>query len=366
MNQSHVRETVEGWISKISDIESVISPQSPLHDEIRLHWNRLTKPPGSLGRLEELAQWYGVVHGTSHLPDPKATVCVFAADHGITQAGVSAYPSIVTQEMVKNFSEGGAAINVLTRSYGMGLEVVDVGVNGDLSGIPGIIHRKVAEGTKNFLSEPAMLPEMGLQAMSVGRERAHSLIREGCKLLITGEMGIGNTTSSSALAAALLPMPAEEVTGRGTGVNDESYLLKIRVIEESLMKYRNLLATPLDWLWAVGGLEIAAIVGFIIGAAEKRTPVVLDGLITSAAALVAVRLDKRLGGYLVAGHEGAEPGHRRILEALSLEPVLRLGLRLGEGTGGAMAAQIVRSAVTLYHEMATFESAMVSGPTGQN
>lgn len=362
MPHTHVRATVEEWISNIPHLETGCTSESPLHGEILSHWNRLTKPPGSLGRLEALAQWYGVVHGTSHLPTPKTIVCVFAADHGITQAGVSAYPSVVTQEMVKNFSEGGAAINVLTRSLDVGLEVVDVGVQGDLSGIPGILHRKVAPGTRNFLSEPAMFPEVGLKAMAVGRERAHCLVAEGYKLLVTGEMGIGNTTASSALAAALLPMPPEEVTGRGTGVNDESYRLKIRVIEEALMRYRHLMATPLDWLWAVGGLEIAAIVGFIVGAAEKRTPVVLDGLITTAAALVAVRLDKRLSGFLLAGHEGVEPGHRRILEALSLDPVLRLGLRLGEGTGGVMAAQIVRSAVILYQEMATFEAAKVSGP----
>ncbi|MHB1605617.1 MAG: nicotinate-nucleotide--dimethylbenzimidazole phosphoribosyltransferase [Leptospirales bacterium] len=362
MPHSHVRATIEEWIANIPPLETEGGKESPLNGEIRSHWDRLTKPAGSLGRLESLAQWYGVVHGTSRLPEPKTMVCVFAADHGITQAGVSAYPSVVTQEMVKNFSEGGAAINVLTRSMGISLEVVDVGVNGNLEGIPGIIHRKVAPGTKNFLSEPAILPEIGLKAMIVGRERAHRLVEEGFNLLVTGEMGIGNTTASSALAAALLPMAPEEVTGRGTGLNDETYRLKVRVIEEALMRYRLIMATPLDWLWAVGGLEIAAIVGFIIGAAEKRTPVVLDGLITSAAALVAVRLDSRLSGFLLAGHEGQEPGHRRILEALSLEPVLRLGLRLGEGTGGVLAAQIVRSSVILYQQMATFESAKVSGP----
>ena len=362
MSYSHIRGTIEEWIANVPHLETDTAREAPIHREIRSHWDRLTKPPGSLGRLESLVMWYGTVHGSSRLPEPKTIVCVFAADHGINEAGVSAYPSVVTQEMVKNFSEGGAAINVLTRSSGISLEVVDVGVNGNLEGIPGILHRKVAPGTKNFLSEPAILPEIGLKAMMVGRERAHRLVEEGFNLLVTGEMGIGNTTSSSALAAALLPMAPEEVTGRGTGVNDESYRLKIRVIEEALMRYRHLMATPLDWLWTVGGLEIAAVVGFIIGAAEKRTPVILDGLITSAAALVAVRLDKRLSGFLLAGHEGHEPGHRRILDALSLEPLLRLGLRLGEGSGGVLAAQIVRSSILLYQEMATFEAAKVSGP----
>jgi len=264
--------------------------------------------------------------------------------------------------MVRTFAEGGAAISVLTRHLGMGLAVVDVGVDGDLSGIPGVISRKVLNGTRNFLEEPAMTPEEGIKAMEAGREMAHMLVNDGYRLLVTGEMGIGNTTASSALAAALLPMAAEEVTGRGTGVDDKVFRNKIRVIEEVLLKYRPLLLTPLDWLWAVGGLEIAAMVGFIIGAAEKKTPVVLDGLITSSAALVACRLEKGLAANLLAGHQSQEPGHRHILDDIGLAPLLNLSLRLGEGTGGALAAQLVISAVRLYQEMATFESAHVPGP----
>jgi nicotinate-nucleotide--dimethylbenzimidazole phosphoribosyltransferase len=357
-----VRLTVEKWLKHLSGRDSAGSHEDILIRKMKDHWDHLTKPTGSLGQLESLAIWYGRVHGSASLPDPRTAVCVFAGDHGVTRAGVSAYPSSVTREMVRTFAEGGAAISVLTRHLGMGLAVVDVGVDGDLSGIPGVISRKVLNGTRNFLEEPAMTPEEGIKAMEAGREMAHMLVNDGYRLLVTGEMGIGNTTASSALAAALLPMAAEEVTGRGTGVDDKVFRNKIRVIEEVLLKYRPLLLTPLDWLWAVGGLEIAAMVGFIIGAAEKKTPVVLDGLITSSAALVACRLEKGLAANLLAGHQSQEPGHRHILDDIGLAPLLNLSLRLGEGTGGALAAQLVISAVRLYQEMATFESAHVPGP----
>lgn len=353
---------MEKWISAIRPIAGSTKTPEAIVNRINAHWHNLTKPKGSLGRLESLAVWFGQVHGKERLPDPCSCVCVFAADHGVTESGVSAYPSAVTREMVRNFTSGGAAINVLTRHQGIRLEVVDVGVNGDLAGWAGVTHRKVAMGTRNFLEEPAMLPETGLKAMEVGRDMAHALIAQGIALLIPGEMGIGNTTSSSALASALLHMPPEEVTGRGTGLNDKMFQKKVRVIEDSVRKYSPVMATPLDWLWAVGGLEIAAIAGFIIGAAEKRTPVILDGLITSAGALVVHKLFPPISEYLLAGHVGQEPGHRKILDSMGLDPLLKLDLRLGEGTGGALAANLVRSSVYLYNEMATFESAQVSGP----
>jgi nicotinate-nucleotide--dimethylbenzimidazole phosphoribosyltransferase len=362
LSKPRIRQTVEKWISAIPLLGRGPDALESHERRIRAHWDLLTKPKGSLGKLESIGTWFGLIHGKDRLPEPHCCVCVFAADHGVTEAGVSAYPSAVTREMVRTFTSGGAAINVLTRRLGLRLEVVDVGVNGDLSGWTGVVHRKVAAGTKNFLEEPAMLPETGLAAMEVGRDMAHALIGQGVTLLVPGEMGIGNTTSSSALAAALLLMPPEEVTGRGTGLDDSSYRKKIRVIENAVGIYTPLMATSLDWLWAVGGLEIAAIAGFIIGAAEKRTPVVLDGLITSAAALVVYKLFPEISSYLLAGHVGHEPGHRKILDAMGLDPLLNLDLRLGEGTGGALAASLVRSSVCLYNEMATFESAQVSGP----
>ncbi len=362
MTHPAARLTIEKWLQKVKNERTACLSMDGLLREMKTHWDHLTKPAGSLGQMESLAVWFGLVHGTSRLPEPRTAVCVFAGDHGVTRAGVSAYPSAVTREMVRNFSEGGAAICVLTRQFGMGLSVVDVGVDGDLSGLSGIVHRKVAPGTRNFLEEPAMTPEQGLKAMEAGKEMAHRLVDEGYRILVTGEMGIGNTTAASTLAAALLSLPAEAVTGRGTGVDDKVYRNKVRVVEEALLKYRSLLLTPLDWLWAVGGLEIAAMTGFIIGAAERRTPVVLDGLITASSALVACRLEKSLSAYLLAGHQSQEPGHRPILDEIGLSPLLKLDLRLGEGTGGALAAQLVMSAVRLYQEMATFEGAQVSGP----
>jgi nicotinate-nucleotide--dimethylbenzimidazole phosphoribosyltransferase len=356
------RLTIEKWLQEVKRERSACHSMDVLLREMKTHWDHLTKPAGSLGQMESLAVWFGLVHGTSRLPEPRTAVCVFAGDHGVTRAGVSAYPSSVTREMVKNFAEGGAAICVLTRQFGMGLSVVDVGVDGDLSGLSGVIHRKVASGTRNFLEEPAMTPEEGLKAMEAGREMAHRLVDDGYRILVAGEMGIGNTTAASALVAALLSLPGEVVTGRGTGVDDSVFRNKVRVVEEALLKYRALLLTPLDWLWAVGGLEIAAMTGFMIGAAERRTPVVLDGLITSSAALVACRLEKGMSAYLLAGHQSQEPGHRPILDEIGLSPLLNLDLRLGEGTGGALAAHLVMTAVRLYQEMATFESAQVSGP----
>lgn len=327
---------------------------------IRYRLDHLTKPLGSLGRLEEIAFWYARIHGSDRPPAPKGFCAVFAADHGVTAAGVSAYPSSVTREMVLNFVRGGAAISVLSRTHGLDLKVVDVGVDGDLSGVEGVTHRKVARGTRNFAVEPAMTPTDGIRAMEAGMEMANLAADSGATLLLTGEMGIGNTTASSALASALLRYPPEELTGLGTGLTPEGHRKKIQVIEGALSRYRPLLASPLDWLWAVGGLEIAALAGFIIGGAVRKIPVILDGFITGAAALVAVTVIPEVRPYLLASHMSLEPGHRRILEHLGLSPLLSLDLRLGEGSGAALAYPLVASAVELYNRMATFEEAKVS------
>lgn len=338
-----------------------IRPVDPGFDAaIRYRLDHLTKPLGSLGRLEEIAFWYARIHGSDRPPAPKGFCAVFAADHGVTAAGVSAYPSSVTREMVLNFVRGGAAISVLSQIHGIDLKVVDVGVDGDLAEIPGILHRKVARGTRNFSIEPAMLPADGIRAMEVGMELAELATQSGATLLLTGEMGIGNTTASSALAAALLRYPPEELTGLGTGLTPDAHRHKIQVIEAALSRYRPLLASPLDWLFAVGGLEIAALAGFIIGGAVRRIPVVLDGFITGAAALVAVTVIPEVRPYLMASHMSIEPGHRRILDHLGLSPLLSLDLRLGEGSGAALAYPLVSSAVELYNRMATFEEAKVS------
>ncbi|MCL5284851.1 MAG: nicotinate-nucleotide--dimethylbenzimidazole phosphoribosyltransferase [Nitrospirae bacterium] len=327
---------------------------------IRYRIDHLTKPLGSLGRIEEVAFWYASLHGSDRPPAPKGFCAVFAADHGVTAEGVSAYPQSVTRQMVLNYLAGGAAISVLSRVHGFDLKIVDVGVNGDLAGHPSLLHRKVRHGTRNFAVEPAMMPEEGLRAMEAGMELAVLAAESGATLLLTGEMGIGNTTSASALAAALLRHPPEDLTGSGTGLTPEGKLRKIRVIDQALASYRPLLASPLDWLFAVGGLEIAALAGFIIGGAVRRIPVVLDGFITGTAALAAVTLIPEVRPWLMASHMSMEPGHRRILEHLGLSPLLALDLRLGEGSGAALAYPLVVSAVSLYNDMATFEEARVS------
>ncbi len=338
-----------------------VRPPDPGFDAaIRYRLDHLTKPLGSLGRLEEVALWYARLHGTDRPPAPKGFCAVFAADHGVTEEGVSAYPQSVTRQMVMNYLGGGAAISVLSRLHGFDLRIVDVGVNGDLGAVPALVSRKVRAGTRNFAQEPAMTPEEGLRAMEAGMEMAVSAAESGATVLLTGEMGIGNTTASSALAAALLRHPPEDLTGAGTGLTSEGRLRKIRVIDQALARYRPLLASPMDWLFAVGGLEIAALAGFIIGGAVRRIPVILDGFITGTAALAATTLIPEVRSWLLASHMSLEPGHRRILEHLGLAPLLSLDLRLGEGSGAALAYPLVESAVALYNQMATFEEARVS------
>ena len=338
-----------------------VGPIDPGFDAaIKDRLDHLTKPLGSLGRLEDVAFWYARLHGSDRPPAPRGACVVFAGDHGVTAEGVSAYPSSVTREMVLNYLRGGAAISVLSRTHGFSLSIVDVGVDGDLSGAEGLIHRKVARGTKNFRREPAMAPRDGIRALEVGMEMADRSAKAGATLLLTGEMGIGNTTSSTALAAALLRRPPEELAGTGTGLSPEGRRKKIRVVEESLAVYRPLLSSPLDWMCAVGGFEIAALTGFIIGGAVRRIPVILDGFITTTAALLAVELIPGVRPWLLASHMSLEPGHRHLLEHLGLAPLLALDLRLGEGSGAAVAYPLVVSAVELYNRMATFSEASVS------
>lgn len=351
---SELHPPVSHWAREVRPIDPGFDPA------IRYRLDHLTKPLGSLGRLEEVALWYARLHGSDRPPAPKGTCVVFAADHGITAEGVSAYPSSVTRQMVLNYLGGGAAISVLSRIHGFTLKIVDVGVDGDLDGLPDLVHRKVRRGTRNFIKEPAMMPAEGIRAMEAGMEMAVQAAESGATLLLTGEMGIGNTTAASALAAALLRHPPEDLTGTGAGLTQDGKLHKIRVIDEALARYRPLLASPMDWLFSVGGLEIAALTGFIIGGAVRRIPVVLDGFITGAAALAAVTLIPEVRPWLLASHMSQEPGHRRVLEHMGLSPLLFLGLRLGEGSGAALAYPLVVAAVELYNQMATFEEAKVA------
>jgi len=321
------------------------------------HLDQLTKPPGSLGRLESLVVQLAGITGSAAPRIERPAVAVFAADHGVTAQGVSAYPSDVTAQMVANFVNGGAAINVLARAAGAELVVVDVGVAGrELT-----VSSRVRAGTRDMTVEPAMTHEEVLAAISVGRNVVRGLVADGCDAIALGEMGIGNTTAASALVAALTGRRPAEVTGRGTGLDAGAVHHKVAVIEAALRLHQPGPDDPLGTLAAVGGLEIAALVGAMLTAAEARIPIILDGFISGAAALVAAGIAPNLAARLIASHRSAEPGHRVILEQLALEPLLDLDLRLGEGSGAALALPLIRSATLLLEEMATFDSAGISG-----
>ncbi len=318
----------------------------------------LTKPRGSLGRLEDLAR---VLAGITGDPLPRVAgkvVVVIAADHGVTAQGVSAYPASVTAQMVANFLAGGAAVNVLACLAGVRVVVVDVGVDAELAPHPELRARKVRRGTRDLASEPAMTAGETLAALEVGLDLAAELAHP-TTLVALGEMGIGNTTAASALIALLAGVPAAEVTGRGTGIDDATLAHKRAVSDRALALHRGAAGDPLAALAAVGGLEIAALAGLTIGAAARRSPVIVDGLIAGAAAYAAVAIAPAARPYLIAGHRSVEVGHALTLARLGLEPLLVLRLRLGEGTGAVLAMQSVEAATAVLREMATFSGAAV-------
>ncbi len=342
-------------------LDAIAPVDRGLETEICAHLDNLTKPQGSLGFLEDLAASYCLMMDNVMPRLGKKRIVTFAGDHGVAIEGVSAYPSEVTPQMVYNMLSGGAAINVLSRHIGAGLQVVDIGVADPLEGASGLMRRKVKLGTDNMSKGPAMSEEEAIQGIQVGVELALAAADDGVSLLGTGEMGIANTTPSSALYAALIPCSVAEVTGRGTGIDDARLKHKINVIERSLEINAPLLSDPLRTMAAVGGLEIAGICGLILGAAGRRLPVVVDGFISSAAALVAVRLSPAVSDYLFFSHCSAEAGHRIFFDKLGIRPILDLDMRLGEGTGAALAMHVIEGAVKIYNEMATFDSAGVSG-----
>jgi nicotinate-nucleotide--dimethylbenzimidazole phosphoribosyltransferase len=296
------------------------------------------------------------------VPEP-AVVAVFAADHGVLAEGVSPWPQEVTAQMVANFCAGGAAVNVLAGHVGADVVVVDVGVAGDLPVHPRLRSAKVRAGTANLATGPAMTESEARQALDVGARLAAELAAGGTRCLLTGDMGIGNTTPSAALIAALTGRAAAEVTGRGTGIDDDRWALKVRVVETAVDRMRGT-TDPLAILAALGGLEIAALAGFVIGGAAARLPVLLDGVIAGAGALVATALVPACGGYLFAGHRSTEPGAIAVLEQLQLEPLIDLELRLGEGTGACLALPVLQGAAKILRDMATFESAGVTEDRG--
>ena len=320
----------------------------------------LTKPPGSLGRLEEVANRCAAIRESFDIGMDRPRIVLFAADHGVCAEGVSAYPQEVTAQMVANFLRGGAAINAFARAGGIEVRVVDIGVAAALPGSAGLIGRRVAPGAGNFCHEPAMTGDAMIAALETGIELACEAAESGCGLLGFGEMGIGNTTSASAIAAALSGDNVEAVAGRGAGADDACMIRKRSAIARGLALHAASLDTPLGILRCVGGLEIAGMCGFCLGAAARRVPVVTDGFIATAAAALAVRICPASSGYIFASHRSAEPGHAHLLAILEQQPLLDLGMRLGEGTGAALAMGLMRAAVAAFTGMATFAGAGVS------
>jgi len=326
-----------------------------------LRQSRLTKPPRSLGRLEEIANRCAAILRILPPHLRKSRLVIFAGDHGVCAENVTPYPQAVTAQMVRNFLRGGAAINAIARSCGIELQVVDVGVAGEAIDDAALMRCRIAAGTRNLAREPAMTRAQAMAAIDVGVELAQTAVSEQCDLLGIGEMGIGNTTSASALAAVLSGSPAASVTGRGTGLDDAQLSRKIDVVDRAVQLHGPHCADPIDLLARLGGLEIAAMCGFCLGAAVCRRPVVIDGFIATAAATVATRLAPAAGDYFVAGHRSTEPGHTILLEILGQRPLLDLEMRLGEGTGAALGMAVTRAAAAALAEMATFEAAGVSG-----
>ena len=346
----------------VHDPEGAVQrPRAADPDAIRAHLDALTKPPGSLGRLEELALRLALVYGDPPPPLRRRSVLVLAGDHGVARRGVSAYPPEVTAQMCRNLASGGAAACVLARAVDADLLVADLGVDADLEDVPGLAHRKVGRGTRDLASGPAMTPGECDAAITAGRGLAMERLGSGAEVLALGDMGIGNTTSASALTAAILGLQGDRLIGPGTGATGVRLRAKRTAVERGLERVAGV-TDPLRLLQELGGFEIAGMVGAILAAARAGRVVVIDGFVVTAASLVATRLSPAVVHYLVAAHRSAEPGHTIQLEALGLVPLLDLNLRLGEGTGALLALPLLTAAAGLLRDMATFESAGIAGP----
>jgi nicotinate-nucleotide--dimethylbenzimidazole phosphoribosyltransferase len=358
-----MKTAIRSVVSKI--VAAIESPSEVWLARARAHLDVLTKPPGSLGMLEDIAAQMVSIRQEDFAEPLRKAVYVFAADHGVTTEGVSAYPSEVTRQMVLNFLAKGAAINVLAKLHRVRMNVVDVGVDAHFDAVDGLLNCKVRYGTRNMLHEAAMNDAELAQALAVGSRLAAEARAKGQSLLAVGEMGIGNTTAASAMTSVLTNKPVALVTGKGTGLDVGAQAHKRQIIEAVVRKHFptpgiDSATYPLDVLRCVGGLEIAAMTGLILGAARSGIAVVADGFISTAAAAIAFAIEPRVRGYLFAGHQSEEPGHRVLLEYIGLKPILSLNMRLGEGTGAVLAMPIIESAMCLYNEMATFASAGVS------
>jgi nicotinate-nucleotide--dimethylbenzimidazole phosphoribosyltransferase len=347
----------------LADSLASINPSDQNASEAALtRLNALTKPRGSLGQLEEIVRRYAAARHDDAARWAGGAITVFVADHGVADDGVSAYPRAVTAQMLRNIAQGGAAISVLARHFGFDLKVIDVGVETDTSGDPlaGVIYRRVGQGTRSFLRHTAMSAEQARRALETGIEVAHDAARAGVSLLGIGEMGIANSSSAAALLSATMGKPPALVAGRGTGLDEDQFRYKVEVIKKALALHDADLRDPLARLAALGGFEIAAMAGACLGGAANRLPVVVDGFIATAAAAIASELHPMLHDYLFFSHRSSEGGHALALDHLGARPILDLEMRLGEGTGSALAMALIRAALELFHNMATFAGAGVS------
>jgi nicotinate-nucleotide--dimethylbenzimidazole phosphoribosyltransferase len=343
-------------------ISAIAAPDETAGAAIQRHLDSLTKPPGSLGRLEEIALRLAVIRGGAPPRVERPVIFTFAADHGVAAEGVSAYPQSVTAQMVENFLRGGAAVNVLARDARTRVVVADFGVASPVAPSEALVRCRIGPGTASLARGPAMTREQAVESLDAGARLAETAIAEGADCLGTGEMGIGNTTAASAITAVITGMPAGTVTGRGTGIDEAAWRHKVAVVRRALEINRPDAADAVDVLAKVGGFEIGGLAGVILAGAAHRVPTIVDGFIATAAALVAVTLAPAARGALLAAHRSAEPGHAHALAHLGLVPYLDLSMRLGEGTGAALFIHLARAAARIYTEMATFKSAGVDGP----
>jgi nicotinate-nucleotide--dimethylbenzimidazole phosphoribosyltransferase len=345
-----------------SVLDSITNTNGKFAEQAQERLDSLTKPQGSLGRLEEFAKQL-VAITESEMPDlDKKVVFTFAGDHGVAEEGVSAFPKEVTPQMVLNFIHGGAGINALAGHAGADVVVVDIGVDYDFGDLKNksFVSSKIVPGTKNMRKGPAMTREEAGKCINVGIELANEYAKKGYRIFGTGEMGIANTSPSSAITSVLTGSSVEDITGRGTGINDEAWKNKVQVIKDSIAVNNPDASDPIDVLSKVGGAEIAGIAGLIIGAAANKIPVVADGFISTAGALIAYLIEPKTKDYMFAAHMSQEIGHKSILDKIGIRPILDLDMRLGEGTGAALAINVIEAGLKIYKEMATFEEAAVA------
>lgn len=347
---------VSEWVKN-----KITAPDATVMQAARDRQLQLTKPPGSLGRLEEIAVHLAAMQGTQAISLDKIQIVVFAADHGIAEAGVSAFPQAVTTEMVKNFARGGAAISVMAKHLNASLEVVDVGTVIPPGELAGVVDQRIAAGTANFATQAAMEQEQLELALAAGRDAVQRGIEKGMQLFIGGDMGIANTSAATAIACALLNKPAVELTGPGTGLDQDGVNQKAKILQAALDKHADSMkGQALEVLRHVGGFEIAALCGAYLACAQQGIPFIVDGFIATSAALVAIHLQPEVKAWLFMAHRSAEPGHRHMVEAIGIEPLLDLAMRLGEGSGAAAAVPVLQMAIITHTQMATFAEAGVS------